>query len=56
LAPGKYIARIDTAQLRRLNMTSSPKALPVNILQNRDGYVVDGLEIRGPIPSGRYFG
>jgi cell division septation protein DedD len=25
-------------------MTSSPIALPVNILQNKDGYVVDGLE------------
>jgi len=45
LAPGSYIARIDTTQLRRLNMTSSPIALPVNILQNKDGYVVDGLEI-----------
>jgi hypothetical protein len=44
LAPGSYVARIDTAQLRRLCMTSSPIALPVNILQNKDGYVVDGLE------------
>jgi hypothetical protein len=44
LAPGSYVARIDTAQLRRLNMTSSPIALPVNILQNKDGYVVDELE------------
>jgi cell division septation protein DedD len=44
LAPGLYVARIDTAQLRRLCMTSSPIALPVNILQNKDGYVVDGLE------------
>jgi hypothetical protein len=25
-------------------MTSSPIALPVNILQNKDGYVVDGLD------------
>ena len=44
LAPGSYVARIDAAQLRRLYMTSSPIALPVNILQNKDGYVVDGLE------------
>ncbi len=44
LAPGSYYARIDADQLRRLSMTSSPIALPVNILQNRDGYVVDGLE------------
>ena len=44
LAPGSYVARIDTAQLRRLYMTSSPIALPVNILQNKDGYVVDGLD------------
>jgi len=44
LAPGKHIARIDTAQLRRLHMTSTPIALPVTILQNKDGYVVDELE------------
>lgn len=44
LAPGSYIAKIDTAQLCKLNMTSSPTALPVKILKNKDGYVVDGLE------------
>jgi hypothetical protein len=44
LAPGSYIARIDTAQLRRLYMTSSPRALPVTILQNKDGSVVDGID------------
>ena len=44
LAPGSYFARIDTAQLRRLYMTSSPITLPVNILQNKDGFVVEGLE------------
>jgi cell division septation protein DedD len=44
LAPGSYVARIDAAQLRRLNMISSPTAVPVNILQSKDGYVVDGLE------------
>ena len=44
LAPGIYVARIDTAQLRRLSMTSSPSALPVTILQNKEGSVVDELE------------
>ena len=36
LSPGSYVARIDTAQLHKLHMTSSPKTLPVNILQNKD--------------------
>jgi hypothetical protein len=44
LAPGSYVAQIDSAQLHRINMTSLPIALPVNILQNKDGYIVDGLE------------
>jgi hypothetical protein len=44
LAPGSYIARIDTAQLHRLYMTSSPTTLPVTILQNKDGSVVDGID------------
>jgi hypothetical protein len=44
LAPGSYIARIDTAQLHRLYMTSSPITLPVTILQNKDGSVVDGID------------
>jgi len=44
LSPGSYVARIDTAQLRKLHMTSSPKTLPFNILQNKDGYVVEGLD------------
>jgi hypothetical protein len=44
LAPGSYFAQIDTSQLRRLYMTSSSIAMPVNILQNKDGYVVEDLE------------
>jgi hypothetical protein len=44
LVPGSYIARIDTAQLHRLYMTSSPITLPVTILQNKDGSVVDGID------------
>jgi len=44
LTPGSYVARIDAVQLRRLHLASSPIALPVTILQNKDGYVVDGLE------------
>lgn len=43
LAPGSYIALIDTAQLQKLQMTSSP-AVSFKILSNIDGEVVDGLE------------
>jgi len=45
LAPGSYVARIDPAQLRRLDMTSRPKAVPFTIVQRMEGDVVDGLEI-----------
>ena len=44
MSPGSYIVKIDAAQLHKLEMTSSPIALPVNILKNKDGDVVDGLE------------
>jgi SPOR domain len=44
LAPGSYTARVDTAQLRKLHLTTTPLILPVHIAANRDGDVIDGLE------------
>ena len=44
LAPGSYTARIDTAQLHKLNMAASPAVLPFNISGTTDGDVVDGLQ------------
>ena len=43
LAPGQYTARIDAAQLQKLEMESS--LLSFTILSNLDGDVVDGLEL-----------
>jgi hypothetical protein len=42
LAPGTYTAQIDSTQLHKLQMASSP-ALSFKILSNKDGDVVDGL-------------
>ncbi len=44
LSPGAYTVRIDDAQLLKLKMTATPLSLPLNIIQNKDGDVVDGLE------------
>lgn len=44
LVPGEYVARIDTTQLNKLHMTSSPSTSPFTITAGRDGDVVDGLE------------
>jgi hypothetical protein len=43
LAPGKYTAGIDTAQLKNIGMNASP-ALPLIIKADKDGDVVDGLK------------
>jgi hypothetical protein len=43
LAPGTYTARIDTAQLQKLQMTSS-STVSFKILSNKDGDVADGLK------------
>lgn len=42
LAPGAYTAQIDSTQLHKLQMASSP-ALSFKILSNKDGDVMDGL-------------
>jgi cell division septation protein DedD len=43
LEPGKYYARVDEDQLRRLDMTSDPASLSVKIAESIDGDVADGL-------------
>lgn len=44
LAPGKYFVKIDTAQLRKLGMTSKPDTLHFNIKSGIEGDIVDGLD------------
>ena len=44
LAPGKYIAMIDTSQLKRLNMMSDPESRHFNIASGIDGDIVEGLD------------
>lgn len=43
LAPGKYTASIDSAQLEKINMLAT-KPLSFNIITSRDGDLVEGLE------------
>ena len=44
LAPGEYVAGIDTAQLNKVNMIVSPSSVPFTITAGLDGDVVDGLD------------
>jgi hypothetical protein len=44
LQSGEYTARIDSAQLRKLDLTASPKAIPFLIKRTLDGDYIDGLE------------
>jgi hypothetical protein len=44
LPPGDYTARIDTAQLRKLDMHATPAGIPFNMARSIDGDVRDGLE------------
>ena len=44
LAPGAYHVRIDTVQLRKLKMTSSPDSLVFKIMANIEGDYVEGLD------------
>lgn len=43
-APGSYTARVDPAQLDKLQMTASPSTVSFDILSLRNGDVADGLE------------
>jgi cell division protein FtsN len=44
LVPGKYHARIDTAQLRRLKMISVPDSVPFDITASTEGDYVEGID------------
>ena len=43
LTPGSYIAEIDTAQLRKLNMISFPSAILFEVKNNREGDILYDL-------------
>ena len=43
-APGKYIASIDTSQLRKLKLTSDPVSLEFDIEGGIEGDMADGLD------------
>jgi len=43
LMPGNYSASIDTGQLSKLEIISSPLVLPFTIIRNIEGALVDGL-------------
>lgn len=44
LAPGPYKARIDSVQLAKIHMTSTPSIIPITVKRTKDGDVIDGLE------------
>ena len=44
LAPGSYYARVDTSQLRKLNMISAPDSVAFSIMANTEGDYVEGLD------------
>ncbi len=44
LVPGKYFVKIDTAQLRKLGMTTEPDTLQFNIKSGLEGDIVDKLD------------
>ncbi|TFH46697.1 MAG: SPOR domain-containing protein, partial [Bacteroidia bacterium] len=44
VAPGNYYARIDTAQLRKLSMTSSPDSIAFTVKADLDGDYIEGLD------------
>ena len=46
LTPGKYTARVDPDQLKKLKMVSVPESIPINIAPSRDGTILDGLDFR----------
>jgi hypothetical protein len=44
LSPGDYIARIDSTQLKKLNLTSIPGSIKFTVKKNIEGSIVEGLE------------
>jgi cell division protein FtsN len=54
LPPGLYTVRIDTAQMRRLGLTSEPDSVAFSIMSNSEGDYVEGLDFalkKKPIPE-----
>lgn len=53
LSPGKYFARVDTLQLNRLNLISTPDTLQFTILPSRDGDIVEGknFTLKSTVPE-----
>ena len=44
LSPGSYYAKVDTAQLRKLDMTSEPDSIAFSIKSSREGDYISGLD------------
>ncbi|MBK7028240.1 MAG: SPOR domain-containing protein [Bacteroidales bacterium] len=44
LPPGKYIAKVDSVQMSKVKMNSSPGMIPFEILSDQDGDIIDDLE------------
>ncbi|HVG15515.1 MAG TPA: hypothetical protein VM935_11160 [Chitinophagaceae bacterium] len=44
LAPGGYMARIDSAQLDKLHISSAPATISYQIASNEEGVISDGLK------------
>ena len=45
LTPGKYNVTIDDAQLLKLRMKATPAAVPITISNNREGDIIDNIDI-----------
>jgi hypothetical protein len=46
LAPGSYTARLDSAQLRKLNLKSVPETVPFTIASNADGSISNDITFK----------
>ncbi len=44
LAPGSYSVRVDTAQLRRIGMSSEPDSIAFDVRKSAEGDYIDGLD------------
>ena len=51
LDPGAYSVRVDTSQLRRLGMISTPDSIDFEIVANSEGDFVDGLNFTLHLPG-----
>jgi hypothetical protein len=44
LSPGKYIARMDSSQMRKINMIATPEFKEFTVKESKDGDFVEGLD------------